>query len=204
MSRGPWISALLLIILFILQGPMAFKNLSKLLIGGLIVISLLATTPMGQKIINLLPIVGKVEKNNIDYREQLLTNSLIVIARNPIFGSVDYLKEPEMLELIQGQGIIDVVNTYIGITLSVGYAGLVLFISIFASVILAIRRSMKLITDKRNQLHLLGRSLVAVLLSIMFMISTTSSIASLPIIYWSILGLGIAYTRIVKLAVSTL
>ena len=204
MSRGPWISALLLIILFILQGPMAFKNLSKLLIGGLIVISLLATTPMGQKIINLLPIVGKVEKNNIDYREQLLTNSLIVIARNPIFGSVDYLKEPEMLELIQGQGIIDVVNTYIGITLSVGYAGLVLFISIFASVILAIRRSMKLITDKRNQLHLLGRSLVAVLLSSMFMISTTSSIASLPIIYWSILGLGIAYTRIVKLAVSTL
>ena len=109
-----------------------------------------------------------------------------------------------MLELIQGQGIIDIVNTYIGITLSVGYAGLVLFISIFASVILAIRRSMKLITDKRNQLHLLGRSLVAVLLSIMFMISTTSSIASLPIIYWSILGLGIAYTRIVKLAVSTL
>lgn len=204
MSRGPWIAAALLIIIFIWQGPGAFKKLSQLFVGAIVAFSFLAMTSSGQNFINLLPIVGKTEQYNIDYREQLFHNSFVVIAKSPIFGSVDYLKTPEMQTLIQGQGIIDVVNTYIGITLERGYAGLILFLSIFISVIMAIRKSMKSIIDKKDQLHLLGRSLVAILLSIMFMISTTSSIASLPIIYWSILGLGIAYTRIVKLAVSTL
>ena len=202
-SRGPWIAAVVLLFTFTLQGPLVFIKLSKMLIAGVVAFALLAMTPSGQKFINLLPIVGKTEQYNIDYREQLFHNSLIVIARSPVFGSIDFLKTPEMLALIQGQGIVDVVNTYIGITLARGYAGLILFLSIFISVIMAIRKNMKSIIDKKGQLHLLGRSLVAILLSIMFMISTTSSIASLPIIYWSILGLGIAYTRIVKLAVST-
>ena len=144
---------------------------------GILAFGILAITPSGGKFIDLLPFIGKTEKYNIDYREQLFHNSLVVIARNPLFGSIDYLNEPEMLELKQGEGIIDVVNTYVGITLERGYLGLLLFVSIFASVIFAIRKSMKSITDKRDELHILGRSLVAVLLTIMFIISTTSSIA---------------------------
>lgn len=197
-SRGPWMGAIILLILYLLQGPVAFKKLSKLMMVGILAFGILAITPSGGKFIDLLPFIGKTEKYNIDYREQLFHNSLVVIARNPLFGSIDYLNEPEMLELKQGEGIIDVVNTYVGITLERGYLGLLLFVSIFASVIFAIRKSMKSITDKRDELHILGRSLVAVLLTIMFIISTTSSIASLPVIYWSILGIGVAYTRIIK------
>jgi O-antigen ligase len=203
LSRGPWIGALILLIMYILQGPVAFKKLSKFLVAGIVVFGILAITPTGKKFIDLLPIVGKTEKYNIDYREQLFHNSLVVVSRNPLFGSINYLNEPEMLELKQGGGIIDLVNTYVGVTLERGYIGLFLFVGIFISVVTAIRKNMRLITDKRNSLHILGRSLVAVLLSIMFLISTTSSIASLPIMYWSILGLGVAYTRILKLTFST-
>jgi hypothetical protein len=41
--------------------------------------------------------------------------------------------------------------------------------------------------------------LIAVLISIMVMISSVSSVGAVPIIYTSVIALGVAYTRIVKL-----
>lgn len=200
LSRGPWVGALALLVIFILQGHMAFKKLSRLFLVGIVIFTLLTLTPKGQKFIDLIPFYGKTEKYNVDYREQLFNNSLIVIDRNPIFGSIDYLKTPEMLEMTQGEGIIDIVNSYLAITLERGYVGLFLFLSIFVSVILGVRKSMKSITDKKSQLHVLGRSFVAIIIATMITIASASSIASLPVIYWSILGLGVAYTQIVKRA----
>jgi O-antigen ligase len=123
---------------------------------------------------------------------------MIVIQKNPLFGSSNYLETPEMLEMKQGGGIIDIVNSYLRVTLETGYVGLCLFISIFLSVILSIRSSIKFVKDKNNPLHTLGRCLLAVVFSIMVTIATTSSIATVPIIYWTMLGLGVAYTQMVK------
>ena len=198
LSRGPWVGAAVLIVVYILQGPMAIKKLGTLFLAGIISFSILAVLPGGQRFINLIPFVGETEKSNITYREQLFENSLIVIKRNPIFGSSNYLETPEMLEMVQGGGIIDIVNTYLRVTLETGYAGLTLFIGVFVTVILGVRKNMKLIKDQKNQLHILGRCLVAVLCSIMITIATTSSIGTVPIIFWSALGLGVAYTQIVK------
>ena len=198
LSRGPWIGAVVLVVVYIMQGSMALKKLSYLFIAGIISFSVLAALPGGQKYIDLIPFVGETEKGNITYREQLFKNSMIVINRNPLFGSSNYLETPEMLEMKQGGGIIDIVNTYLRVTLEAGYVGLTLFIGIFVTVILGARKSLKLVQDKKNQLHILGKCLVAVLCSIMITIATTSSIATVPIIYWSVLGLGVAYTQIVK------
>ena len=57
---------------------------------------------------------------------------------------------------------------------------------------------MKLVRDKKNPLHILGRSLVAILLGIMITIATASSIGVLPVIYWALLGIGVAYGQIIK------
>ena len=198
LSRGPWVGAAVLVVAYVMQGPMAIKKLSSLFIAAIISFSILAALPGGQKYINLIPFVGESEKGNITYREQLFENSMIVINRNPLFGSSNYLETPEMLEMKQGGGIIDIVNTYLRVTLEAGYVGLSLFIGIFVTVILGVRKNLKLINDQKNQLHILGRSLVAVLFAIMITIATTSSIATVPIIYWSVLGLGVAYTQIVK------
>ena len=198
LSRGPWIGAAVLIVAYVLQGPMAIKKLSTLFMAGIISFSILAVLPGGQKFINLIPFVGETEKGNITYREQLFENSMIVIKRNPLFGSSNYLETPEMLEMMQGGGIIDIVNSYLQVALEAGYVGLTLFIGIFVTVIWGVRKNMQLIKDQKNQLHILGRCLVAVLFAIMITIATTSSIATVPIIYWSVLGLGVAYTQIVR------
>ena len=198
LSRGPWVGAAVLIVAYVLQGPMAIKKLSTLFVAGIISFSVLAALPGGQKYIDLIPFVGETEKGNITYREQLFENSMIVINRNPLFGSSNYLETPEMLEMKQGGGIIDIVNTYLRVTLEAGYVGLSLFIGIFVTVIWGVRKNMKLVRDKKNPLHILGRSLVAILLGIMITIATASSIATVPIIYWSVLGLGVAYTQIIK------
>ena len=198
LSRGPWVGAAVLVVIYVMQGSMAVKKLSYLFLAGILTFSVLAALPGGQKFINLIPFVGETEKGNITYREQLFKNSMLVIEKNPLLGSSNYLETPEMLEMKQGGGIIDIVNTYLRVTLEAGYVGLSLFIGIFVTVICRIRKNMKLVRDQKNQLHILGRCLVAVLFGIMITIATTSSIATVPIIYWSVLGLGVAYTQIVK------
>lgn len=203
LSRGPWVGAAVMIVVYILQGPAPAKKIFTLILVSSIFFSILAVLPGGQKFINLIPFVGETEKNNIKYREQLFNNSMIVIQKNPLFGSGNYLEAPEMLEMKQGAGIIDIVNSYLRVTLETGYVGLCLFISIFAATILSIRKSMKLVKDKRNQLHTLGRTLIAIIMGIMITIATASSIATLPIIYWSVIGIAIAYTQILKNSTET-
>lgn len=147
--------------------------------------------------INLLPFIGMTEKGTIDYREDLITSSMIVIQRNPWFGSVDYLKNPEM-EALRQNGRIDVVNTYIGVALEKGFVGLGLFVAFFTLVLLGIYQAVRSIPDKDSEEHLLGRALLATLLAILAIITTVSSITIIPIVYWSVAGLGVAYAQMVR------
>ncbi len=195
LSRGPWLGAAAMIVLFFLQGPQPFKKIGTLTFAGILVIIMLAILPSGQKYIDLIPFVGSAEKGNVEYRQQLFHNSMIVIGRNPLFGSSNYIEAPEMQEMIQGQGIIDIVNSYLRIALETGYVGLCLFVAIFISTIFRIRSVMKLCKDKRHPEHILGRSLVAIVFSIMIMLATVSTIGTVSNIYWAILGVGIAYSR---------
>lgn len=198
LSRGPWVGAAALLVIFIATGRSAITRLMGLALAAMLALSLIAVLPGGEKIINLLPFIGSTEKQNITYREDLLNNSIIVIERNPWFGSVDYLKTPEMEAMRQGQGIIDVVNTYIGVALETGYVGLGLFVAFFALTLLGLYRAMRSIRDKNSEERLLGRALLATLLSILLMIFTVSSITIIPIVYWSVAGLGVAYAQMVR------
>jgi O-antigen ligase len=140
LSRGPWVGTAVMIVVFIGTGRKAVKRLMLLALAGVLALPLLAVVPGGQKVLDLLPFIGTVEAENITYRQQLIDNAMIVIQRNPWLGSFDYRSTPEMQSLTQGQGIIDIVNTYIGIALSVGLIGLMLFVCFFAAVLLGIRK----------------------------------------------------------------
>ena len=198
LSRGPWVGGGILLIMFILTGPHIFKRLAMLIMGLVIVTPLISVIPGGERVINLLPFIGKVETGSIDYREKLLENSITVISRNPLFGSVDYLRTPEMQEMVQGEGIIDLVNTYIQIGLRHGLVGLGLFVGIFLGILFGIYRCRKNIPDKTSELYLLGRSLIATLSAVLVIIFTVSSIGAIPLVYWSLAGIGVAYISIVK------
>jgi len=216
-SRGPWVGVLAMLIVFIALGHRPIRNMSLLIAGSVLAFSLAATLPGGERLINLLPFIGKTESGDVEYRKDLFTHALIVIQRNPMFGSTDYLNTPEMKAMLQGQGIIDVVNSYLGIALANGLLGLVLFASFFLSILWGIYNALRqfqtlqvehlIFGAKRflarpevrlDEHYMLGVTLLAVLIAILITISTVSSIVLIPVVYWAVAGMGVAYIQMLR------
>jgi O-antigen ligase len=198
MSRGPWVGAAVLLIVFIATGRNPAKRLTGLALAAVLALPLIAILPWGEKIINLLPFIGSTDQGSVDYRERLLTNSMIVIQRNPWFGSTNFSETPEMEAMRQGQHIIDVVNSYLSIALEKGLVGLGLFVGFFALVVIDVYRTMRSLPDRDSEEYLLGRALLATLIAILIIIFTVSSISFVPIVYWSVAGAGLAYVQMVR------
>lgn len=198
LSRGPWVGGLVLLVVFIVTGRNPARRLMGMALAAMIVLPLISIFPKGERIINLLPFVGSSDQGTVDYRKDLLTKSLIVIQRNPWFGSIDYRDTPELESMRQGEGIIDIVNSYIKVALETGVVGLLLFVSFFALTLLGVYRAMRSIPDKSSEEYLLGRALLATQLAILVIIYTVSSISFIPIMYWSVAGLGVAYAQMVR------
>jgi O-antigen ligase len=199
LSRGPWVGALVMIVVFLAIGPQAMTNLGKLVVVGVTVTPLLLT-PIGDKVINMLPFVGGVDVQNVDYRERLFESAMTVIERNPWIGSSDYYQQPEMQAMRQGEGIIDTVNTYLQIALDSGLIGLGLFLSFFATILAGLWRVTKLKFGAEQNLNFsiktYASAAFATLIGILVTIGTTSSIDFVPYVYWSLAGLSVALIRI--------
>jgi O-antigen ligase len=193
LSRGPWLGALLAYVCFVLLGSGAMKRLVLLGAGGAAGLVVASFFPVGQRLIGLLPFVGDVGSENIDYRQRLIDNSLIVIERNLWFGSPDYLETPEMQSMIQGEGIIDIVNTYLGVALDHGVVGLFLFVMVFLTTTLSVYKRMRSLPAEAVEARDLGRALLASMAGVLFIIFTVSSISVIPIVYWALAGMCAAY-----------
>jgi O-Antigen ligase len=196
LSRGPWVGATVLVTAFVAMGPQAVANLGRLAVVSVLVLVPLLLMPVGQTLINMLPFIGSVDVGTIDYRRQLFENALTVIERNPWIGSADYLSAPEMRTMLQGEGIIDTVNSYLVVALNSGMVGLSLFLGFFAAILIGLWR-----VAKYDAYHKLGlgncvRALTATLLGILFTIATVSSVDFIPVVYWSFAGLCVAFIRI--------
>ncbi|MDP3715626.1 MAG: O-antigen ligase family protein, partial [Burkholderiales bacterium] len=198
LSRGPWIGAAAMVVIFIAAGPAPLKGFARLGLLSLLLIPLVLATTSGQKIAELLPFIGSASTDNVDYRQRLAEISMQVIMENPFFGAFDYFYSPAMQELRQGQGIIDIVNTSLAIGLGSGLVGLALFAGFFVTVAIGIFKGMRLRADRNDESYALGQCLLATLLGIMVMIATVSSITVIPVIYWSVAGLGVAYARMLR------
>jgi len=197
LSRGPWMGALLLAIIYIASGPDAWRNLVKNALIALIVFSVALATPYGPTIIDHLPFIGTLEADNVTYRERLFTNSMTVIMRNFWFGSYDFMDTPEMQELkfTYDGGIIDLVNSYIAIALSGGITALAAFTSFFGWIVIKLFVAIRNRLSLHAELRQLQRVLMATLLAILFMIIAASSIALVPIIYWIVAGFCMSALR---------
>lgn len=194
-SRGPWIGALVMLLAFAATGSQALPRLAKLGVAALCVLPFLMFSPAGQALVDYLPFVGTVETFNVTYRERLFEVSLGVVLDHPVFGAWDFLQLPVMQQLKQGQGIIDIVNTYLGIGLASGFVGLSLFCGFFLVVLVELFAAMRRAGERDGEPYALGQALFCALLGILVMIFTTSSIALIPVVYWSIAGLAQAYAR---------
>lgn len=197
LSRGPWVGAAVLVAAFTALGPQPARRLATLLAAALLLLAAAAILPGGQKAIDLLPWIGTVEKGGVEYRERVFEGSLVTIDRNPLFGTTDFTKYPEMQDLIQGQGIIDIVNTYLLIALKYGLVVLFLFVAFFGAIVWDVFRQMRR-QPPDSEARLLGRTLLACLIGILAIISTVSNITVISVVYWSFAGLGVAYARLAR------
>jgi O-antigen ligase len=196
LSRGPWIGLFLLFLVFLFSEARLAARLLKSLVVSSLAFFVALQFSAGQFILNLLPFVGEHEAGSVEYREDLLTQALPVVGRNFWFGSTDYLSAPEFRSMYSG-GIIDIVNTYLGVALNYGMVGLCFFTGAFVFAILNTMQAMRYAKKDSDQAAFLGRTLLAVVLSIMLVIYTMSSIGAVPIIYWIFLGACVAYHQMV-------
>lgn len=198
LSRGPWVGTVALLVVYISTGRNAFKKLAGVGFAGILLLPILALTPYWDKFVGLIPFVGTIESGTIDYRERLFEQSWIVINRSPWFGSIDFLNTPEMQSMIQGQGIIDLVNTYIQIALQYGFVGLFLFTGFFGAILLNVRRAYKTLPEDSVEMKQFGRAIFATLFAVLMTIATVSSVSFVPHIYWSLAGLAVAYVNVAR------
>ncbi|HEX2542193.1 MAG TPA: O-antigen ligase family protein [Caldimonas sp.] len=197
-SRGPWVGAAAMLMVALLMGPSPVARLGKVGALAVVVLPALMFTPFGPKIISLLPFVGDYDAGSVDYRQQLFNVSWQVLMQNPMLGSPYYMYDAAMQELRQGEGIIDMVNTYMGIALASGFVGLVLFCSVFGSTAIRMFAYLVASTDRSSEDHAVGRALLATLAGILTTIATVGSVNAVPVVYWCVAGACAAYVRFMQ------
>ena len=198
MSRGPWVGALAGIVTYILLSDRAFRDL--LILAGVVLLLALALflSPYQDRVIDLIPFIGTVDEGSVTYRQDLVTVSMVVIKQHILFGSPNFRAEPVMQQLIQGEGIIDPVNTYIVVALAQGLVGLTLFSGIFFAALGSLYFSWRSISRSDVYMRNLGRSIMAAMIAMMIMIATTSPILHIPTVYWMLSGFCVGYVALCR------
>ena len=194
-ARGPWVGSVAVLAVVMLTGPGKLVRIFKAVLIVAPILVILSFTAFGQTLFDTLPFIGTVGSESVDYRQRLFDISIVVILQHPFFGAFDYLVNPAMQELIQGDGIIDVVNSFLGVALTYGFVGLGLFCSVFVCAGLGVWRVLRN-SNPSSETNLLGRSLLAALVGILVTIVTVSSIGLIPWVYWIIAGLCVGYANL--------
>jgi len=196
LSRGPWVGFAVMLLVFIATGPAPARAATKMALYGLLAAPVLLATPVGDKIIDYLPWVGTVEASTVDAREILLRATIDLLMENPLFGSIDYAEHPLMQVLADGNGgFIDLTNTYAVVGIGKGMVGLFLFVGSLLAAAAGALRGMRMLQDKSDERHVLGRSLLATFTGILVIIGTVSPILTVPFVYLTAAGLCVAYAK---------
>jgi len=201
LARAPWVAAVILFFVYVIQGDRVLGWLLKMIGAFSVLMIALSIFPAGRVVIDLLPFVGKSEQGSIQYRENWFSVAAPLVERNFWFGDLRVLEAAEIQVMRQGEGIIDLVNMFLSVLLFYGAFGLFLFLGMFGTAIWYVKKSIGRCSVDMLESKLLGRILISVLISIMFVIFTLSAISIVPIVIWSFLGLCSAYGLMVGLHV---
>jgi hypothetical protein len=194
-SRGPWIGALSILIAFAALGQRALPRLLKTSALLAICLGAVLASPLGEKITSVLPWTGgSVDQEDITYRQLIADRSWQLIAEHPLFG--DQLAFTEMEDLRQGQGIVDLVNTYAQVALDYGFVGLSLFLAFILVALSRAYRFAKRATQSDPDLALLGMNLIACIVGTLVMIWGCSFIDAYEKMYYVLGALSVAYARL--------
>jgi O-antigen ligase len=198
LSRGPWLGAVAGLLLYLALGERPARNLLSFAASGLGGLAIVSMLPFGGFILGLIPFFGTVDAGNIDYRERLLRNAGELIWRHPLLGSNDYEERLAAMGMVQGQGIVDIVNSYVQVTLESGITGLVLYAGLLAVALFSAMSARRLALRLHQQEAAeFGRALAAAQLALIVIVGTVSSIGVIPWMVWCLAGLLVGYARVV-------
>jgi O-antigen ligase len=194
-SRAPWLTAALIFFIYLAVAVRrsATRSLKALCILGLAA-GVVLVSPFGERVIDNLPFVGTIDADTVAYRERLAERSWELIQQRPFFGNplfVTYLED-----LRQGQGIIDLMNTYAAIAMQYGLIGLCLFLGPFLVGMWNVHRLARNSTRSDEDLSLLGFNLIGCMLGTLFFMATGSFGTSLEKMFYVLAGLAAGYARL--------
>jgi hypothetical protein len=193
-SRGPWIGAIAIYFVMVALNPKAVGGLARATAVMVVLAGVVALTPIGQRIAAVLPFLGgSVEIGDLDYRQRLASTSWNLIMNHPYFGDQEYLSK--MAQLRQGQGIIDIVNTYAGTALEYGLVGLSLFLAFMLTGVIKGYRAMTQIRQRDNDLARLGSCMLACIVGTLLMMYNSSFVFGYEKMFYVLAGLTAAYSR---------
>jgi hypothetical protein len=205
-SRGPWLGCAAAVAMYWAAATparfrLALAASAALLIAFLVLDMRVAPTALKE-----------VDQSTVDYRAQLLSASVTIFHKSPWFGSDSFRRELAEAGLVQGQGIVDIVNSYLEIALSSGLVGLTLFGAAFWSIMICVRAGHAVV--RRPEQAAIGpyadgtpiavewpsvsevpRVLISIFAGTIVTIATVSSISFISWTYWAFLGAGVAFAR---------
>lgn len=188
-SRGPWGGALVIFIAYSAFGPHSNSKLLKLVAASLVVGILLVGSPAGQQLRSMLPFAGNKQASaSLLYRERLVNRSWELIQASPLFG--DQLALSKMQKLRQGQGIIDIVNAYVNVTLFHGFLGLALFLAFILGALAKGRSATRSLAQADADIKLLGASLAACIVGTLLMLADCGLELGYAILFYVLAGLS--------------
>jgi hypothetical protein len=201
-ARGELLGAVGIYFAFAVLGPRAVPRFLKAAGVAALVVGAASLTPVGERIMNSIPYFGgSTDRATVDYREQLAERSWELIQLHPFLG--DPLVKTQMEDLRQGEGIIDLVNTYAEVTLFYGSIGLVIFLAVIVLGLFKAYRVTKEVARRDMDYSLLGASLVACFLGTLFMIAGTLLIRGDEKVFYTLLGVAAAYAYVGRLSERT-
>jgi O-antigen ligase len=193
LSRGPWVGAVAIVVVYVLSGPRALGTFVKVVLATFVLAGAISLTPWADQVVQYLPFIGNFESETITYRQLILEVSWRIIQHSPFFG--DPYAKLYMESLRTGQGIIDIVNVYVAMTLYYGFVGSGLFTGFFVLPVIALFRLAKArrVDDDTSRM---AAVLLAAIVGAMVMIGTVSNYLSIPVINGMLVALAVGFRRI--------
>jgi len=194
-SRGPLLGALVFGLCLLGLHKLPVKGFVALLL--LLLVAAIGVKAAGADAAIMTALSGlfgssQADLSSIAYRNELLDTALALLKQSPWLGVPDY--GARMQELKQGEGIIDIVNSYIAIALDTGLVGLVIYLLPY---VFALNRLFRVLAlsgapgedaDKAAFTRVFAALTIALLLTIF----TTSLVSTMPILLIMLLALPIA------------
>lgn len=182
-SRGPWLGGLVFgaaLLGLRRLGTKTFVWLFLLLLVGAVTAKAIGADEVVLTALGAVFGSSDQDLNTINYRRQLLDTALALLKQSPWLGVPDYASQ--MQDLKQGEGIIDLVNSYVAIALDTGVIGLAIYLLPY---VLAFRHMVRVPGISLRQTSDAGAgwfaaTFLAMIISCMVTIFTTSTFGTMP------------------------